>query len=122
MPYQNVMRILLWFFDLGVKYSSDLRQYLWAHRAEHVNKGRALINILPVVKIIDILKYLIRDYWRNYLGWPDLLIFSLDEFFFAEVKSSSDKLSEDQKRWIKDNYNELHLPFKLVKIHKEKSK
>lgn len=113
---------LIWLFDLGVEYSSDLRQYLWAHRAGHVNKGRALINILPVAKIVDILKYLIRDYWRNYLGWPDLLVFSGDEFFFAEVKSSSDKLSEDQKRWIKDNYSELHLPFKLVKIHKEKSK
>jgi hypothetical protein len=41
-----------------------------------------------------------------------------DEFFFAEVKSSNDKLSNDQKRWIRDNYELLKLPFKLVKIHK----
>jgi hypothetical protein len=34
------------------------------------------------------------------------------------VKSSGDKLSDDQKRWIEDNHRRLKLPFKLVKIHK----
>ncbi|MCC6479871.1 MAG: VRR-NUC domain-containing protein [Sphingomonadaceae bacterium] len=41
-----------------------------------------------------------------------------DEFVFVEVKSSSDRLSEDQKRWITDNSNCLKLPFRLAKIHK----
>lgn len=39
--------------------------------------------------------------------------------FFAEVKFSKDKLSEDQKQWIKRNYEYLFLPFKLIKIHKK---
>ena len=34
------------------------------------------------------------------------------------MKSSKDKLSEDQKRWIEANASVLKLPFKLVKIHK----
>ena len=109
---------LLWLFDLWVDYSTDLRQYLWAHRTKDVNKARAMISILPIDATIRILSYLIKDYWNNYLGWPDLLVYKGDEFFFAEVKSSSDKLSEDQKHWIKKNSSEIKLPFKLVKIHK----
>lgn len=109
---------LLWLFDLWVDYSIDLRQYLWAHRIEHISKARAMISILPADVIIRILRYLIEHYWDNNLGWPDLLVYKGDEFFFAEVKSSSDKLSEDQKHWIKRNSVEIKLPFKLVKIHK----
>lgn len=111
---------LLWLFDLWVEYSADLRQYLWAHRMAHVSKARMIINILPTDAIIRILGHLVKDYWGNYLGWPDLLIYKEDEFFLVEVKSSSDKLSEDQKNWIKGNANELKLPFCLVKIHKSK--
>ena len=66
-----------------------------------------------------ILRYLIRDYWGRYLGWPDLLVYKGTDWFLAEVKASGDKLSDDQKRWIQDNYQHLHLPFKLVKIHKQ---
>lgn len=109
---------LLWFFDLWADYSTDLRQYLWAHRIEHISKARAMISILPVDVIIRILRYLIEHYWDNYLGWPDLLVYKDEKFFFVEVKSSSDKLSEDQKHWIKKNNAEMKLPFKLVKIHK----
>jgi hypothetical protein len=47
-----------------------------------------------------------------------LLFYKQGEFFLAEVKSSKDQLSEDQKKWIRGNYGELKLPFKLVKIHK----
>jgi hypothetical protein len=41
-----------------------------------------------------------------------------NEFFFAEIKSSGDKLGKKQKRWIRDNHRRLHFPFKLVKVHK----
>jgi hypothetical protein len=37
----------------------------------------------------------------------------------AEVKSCSDKLNENQKRWIEDNHRYLHLPFKLVQVARE---
>lgn len=69
-------------------------------------------------EIISILDYLVADYWRRYLGWPDLLAFTHDEHMFVEVKSTNDRLSEDQKRWIEDNSTYLHFPFKLAKIRK----
>ena len=43
------------------------------------------------------------------------------EFFFVEVKSSGDKLSEEQKAWIRGNATEMQLPFKIAKIHKKKT-
>jgi hypothetical protein len=36
----------------------------------------------------------------------------------AEIKSWRDKLNENQKRWIEDNHRYLHLPFKLVQVHR----
>jgi hypothetical protein len=41
-----------------------------------------------------------------------------NQWFLAEVKSCSDKLNENQKRWIEDNHRYLHLPFKLVQVHR----
>ena len=110
---------LIWAFDYWTEPSADLRQYLWAHRLEDVAKAREIVSVLPLDVIIKILKYLLGDYWRRYCGWPDLLIYRQDDFFFVEVKSSNDKLSEDQKNWIHGNNAELNLPFKLAKIHKK---
>lgn len=112
---------LLWTFDYWIEYSSDLRQYLWAHDPEDVEKAKVIVSILPVDIIFKILEYLIEDYWGRYCGWPDLLVYDEKNFFFVEVKSSGDKLSEDQKKWIKNNASTLNLPFKLVKIHKKHS-
>ena len=96
---------LEWLFDYWLEPSGQLRNYLWAHRDEHVETAHRLIQILPPDAICHILKYLVNSYWQRYCGWPDLLIYRDDDFFFAEVKSSSDKLSEDQKNWIRDNYD-----------------
>ena len=116
LPYEED---ILQLFDQWAEFSKNLRQYLWAHRVEHVNKARTLIEVLPIDAIKRILTYLVKDYWRNYLGWPDLLLYKDGEYFLAEVKSSTDKLSADQKHWIKGNHKELNLPFKLIKIHRE---
>ena len=59
-----------------------------------------------------------QDYWDRYLGWPDLLLHREGEFRFVEVKSSSDRLSDDQKRWIADDHDVLKLPFSIAKIHR----
>ncbi|MEO8495045.1 MAG: VRR-NUC domain-containing protein [Planctomycetota bacterium] len=107
-----------WLFEYWLEPSERLRQYLWAHRDADVQTAKELTNILPPVVLFRILRYLVDSYWERYLGWPDLLMYRDDEFFFAEVKSSNDKLSNDQKRWIRDNHELLKLPFKLVKIHK----
>lgn len=109
---------LLWSFDYWVEPSADLRQYLWAHRDEDVAKAREIASVLPIDTILLILRYLVGNYWGRYLGWPDLIVHNDSKFFFAEIKSSKDKLSEEQKNWIRMNSIELHIPFKLVKIHK----
>ncbi len=109
---------LLWTFDYWVEPSASLRQYLWAHRPHDIATARAILPVLPGETITRILGYLVGDYWSRYCGWPDLLIHREEDFFFAEVKSSKDKLSEDQKDWIQGNAEHLGLPFKVVKIHR----
>ena len=55
------------------------------------------------------------------LRWrPALVVYNATSFLFVEVKGTGDKLSEDQKRWIEDNMEILGLPFKLVKVHRER--
>ena len=109
---------LLWVFDYWRCYSSNFRQYLWAHNDRDVEKARDIISIVNHENIVKILRYLVEGYWKRYLGWPDLLAHRGDDFVFVEVKSSSDKLSLNQKNWIIDNSNILKLPFKIVKVLK----
>jgi len=113
---------LFWLFDYWTGPSEGLRQYLWAHRPENVHKARSITSILPKDVILRILWHLIGDYWGRYLGWPDLLVHKGAEFIFVEAKSSKDKLSQDQKNWIRANATDLHLPFELVKIHRANPK
>jgi hypothetical protein len=110
---------LLWLFDYWLEPSYEFRQYLWAHRHQDVKKAREIILTIPVDITLKILRYLVADYWGRYCGWPDLLVHKNDYFFFAEIKLSKDRLSEDQKNWIRGNSTEIQLPFKLVKIHKK---
>ncbi len=117
-PYEK--EELFWLFDYWVNPSEDLRQYLWAHRQQDVEKARKIIEILPIEITHRILKYLVADYWKRYTGWPDLLVYNDGEYFFVEVKSSGDRLREDQKNWIYGNTDELKLPFYLMKIHKRR--
>lgn len=109
---------LLGLFDYWLQPSNELRQYLWAHHEDDLAKARQIVEVLPEAVVVNILRYLIESYWQRYLGWPDLLLFKNGEILFVEVKSSKDKLKDDQKSWIKDNYEFLHLPFKILKIHK----
>jgi hypothetical protein len=112
---------LLWAFDLWRSSSADFRQYLWAHREPDVERARRLIEILEPAQVLEILRYLIDDYWGRYLGWPDLLLYRDGELLLVEVKSSGDRLSQAQKDWIADNHERLKLPFKIVKIHRRTS-
>jgi hypothetical protein len=105
-------------FEYWLPVSYRLRQYLWAHRDSDIARARTVLDVLPRDVIIRILRYLVGDYWDRYCGWPDLLLFKDGEYFFAEIKSSGDKLSEDQKQWIRGNFEFLKVPFVLVKVHK----
>jgi hypothetical protein len=109
---------LLELFDNWLAPSVGLRQYLWAHRRESIETARKLIELIPPVILKTMLGYLVLNYWGHYSGWPDLLVYRKNEWFLAEVKSWSDKLNENQKRWIEDNHRYLHLPFKLVQVHR----
>ncbi|MBN1459891.1 MAG: VRR-NUC domain-containing protein, partial [Armatimonadetes bacterium] len=111
---------LEWLFDYWLPLSEDLRQYLWAHQEEDVVRARTLVRVLPPDVLRRILRYLVSSYWEHYIGWPDLVVYDETSFFFAEVKGSGDRLSEEQKRWIKDNHDVLRLPFKLVKVHRQR--
>jgi hypothetical protein len=105
-------------FDDWIGPSQGLRQYLWAEQENAINAARVMVGLLPPEVLLRILRHLIDSYWSNYCGWPDLLVFRDSEFFFVEVKSSNDKLSEDQKHWIAENHARLMLPFRLVKVHR----
>ncbi|WP_420583777.1 VRR-NUC domain-containing protein [Ruegeria sp.] len=110
---------LLELFDYWRGHSRDLREYLWAHRDPDVDKARQLIERLSPESILIILRYLIEDYWGRFVGWPDLLLWKGDEVLMIEVKSSSDKLSAEQKRWIADNATRLKFPFRIAKLHRK---
>jgi|HubBroStandDraft_6_1064221.scaffolds.fasta_scaffold414496_1 hypothetical protein len=103
-------------FDRWLGPSSDLRNYLWAHRAEHIQVARQLIDVMPVDTLVEVLRYLIEHYWGRYAGWPDLLVHRDNEFMLVEVKSAEDKLRAAQLKWMRGNHERLHLPFKLVEI------
>lgn len=107
-------------FNWLLELSDPLRQYLWAHREDDVARARKILHVLSPDHVRAVLSYLCADYWHHYLGWPDLLVTNEAGFFFVEVKGSGDKLSEEQKAWIEGNSSTLHLPFKLVKVHREK--
>jgi hypothetical protein len=109
---------LLGLFDNWLAPSVGLRQYLWAHRRESIETARKLIELIPPVILKSVLGYLVLNYWGHYSGWPDLLVYRANRWFLAEVKSWSDKLNDNQKRWIEDNHRYLHLPFKLVQVHR----
>ncbi len=83
--------------------------------------GNALIELIPPVALKTVLGYLVTNYWGHYSGWPDLLVYRENHWFLAEIKSWSDKLNENQKRWIEDNHRDLRLPFKLIKVHRMES-
>ena len=106
-------------FKYWLQPSETLRQYLWAHKLEDIDIARELTRILPKAVVGRILRYLVEAYWQRYTGWPDLLIHRGADYLFVEVKSSKDKLSQDQKNWIRGNHESLHLPFKIVKVHKK---
>jgi hypothetical protein len=109
---------LLDLFDGSLQASWFLRTYLWADEPSAIDTARTLLSLMTPATIKSILRYLVDSYWANYVGWPDLVVYGKAEWFFAEVKSSHDKLSDDQKHWIEQNHARLKLPFKLIKIHR----
>jgi len=80
-----------------------------------VAQARLIRSVIGLENLRKILDYLVRNYWQNYCGWSDLIVHRPGEWFFVEVKSSKDRLSEDQKRWMLDNQNPWDF-FRIFKI------
>ncbi|SFL70069.1 CFI-box-CTERM domain-containing protein [Pelosinus propionicus] len=51
-------------------------------------------------KLLCILERILNNINENRAGLPDLIIYDDKDFFFGEVKSENDKLSDKQKDWI----------------------
>lgn len=113
-------RELLVLFDENIDPSESLRQYLWVHQSRDVDTARLILEIMKPEEVHRILGYMVKDYYRRHCGWPDLLVFRKGEFILVEVKSSQDKLSEQQKVWIEGNHKHIGLPFRIVKLHKRR--
>ena len=111
-------RDLLFTFDVSVDGSYSLRQYLWAHREIDLERARQIVAAMSPDSVRSVLRYLLDDYWGRFLGWPDIFAWGCNKVLFVEVKLSGDKLSDEQRNWIEGNVETLHLPFKLLKIHK----
>jgi hypothetical protein len=116
---------LLWTYDYLQEPSRSLRQYLWAYTEEDQRRGRTLVRVLGAHRIKMILRYLAEAYWERYCGWPDLVSWQEtpkgpQDVQFIEVKSSSDKLSDDRRVWIKGNHDHLRLSFVLRRFIERK--
>lgn len=107
-----------WLFDYWLHHSKNLRQYLWAHRESDVEKAKEVMHVIGLDNLKKVLHYLSMDYWKNFCGWPDLLIHNENEIRFVEVKSSNDKLSEDQKNWLLGNYAYMGFKATIFKVGK----
>jgi hypothetical protein len=115
---------LLWTYDYWQEPSRALRQYLWAYTEEDQERARTLLRVLGPQSIKMLMRYLAEDYWGRYLGWPDLMSWregsdGPEGVDFIEVKSSKDRLSDDQRSWIQGNHQHMHMPFRIAKVHRK---
>lgn len=102
----------------GRKPIANCRPNFAADRPEDVTTATGLLEIPPGDEFIATVDYLSRAYWERCLCWPDLLFYRRSEFFFAAVKLAGDSLTADQKSWMAGNSSNLHLPFRLVNLHR----
>lgn len=109
-----------WLFDYWLLHSKNLREYLWAYKDIDVKKAREIVKVLDIDQLKRILRYLVMDYWNNYVGWPDLFMYKNEQIAFVEVKGSGDKLSNSQKAWIAANNDILKFEFSILRLMKSK--
>lgn len=77
------------------------------------------ISIQKVDKdsLLKILARLISNFNQNRAGLPDLIVYNESEFFFSEVKSENDKLSERQRKWHHFLTNEVGIKVEVFLIN-----
>ena len=80
--------------------------------------AQPILMVLPKATVLDILEFLVDDYWSRYVGWPDLLVQKSAKWFFVEVKSSRRPPQRDPEDMDSANATSLGLPEQVMKIHR----
>lgn len=99
--------------------SHGLRLYLGVEDAESVELGLLAIKAMPRSMLLDCVQFGFESFWARRAGWPDLFAARLasNEFLFAEVKGSTDKLSLQQMDWFKWAIQKAKLPCEIVRVN-----
>ncbi|MCH7574255.1 MAG: VRR-NUC domain-containing protein [Candidatus Marinimicrobia bacterium] len=103
-------------FDDSWGSNYNLIDYFKAANTEDILRARLTLDILPAALVIDILHWVIKDFWARRAGWPDLLVYKMNEFRFVEVKTKHDKLSQDQMNWFEWAILTQKIPCEIMKL------
>lgn len=77
------------------------------------------LKLVEKEKLLKIFHRLLSNFNNNRRGLPDLILYNDNRFFFAEVKSENDKITEDQLKWH-DFLSRLGFKVELVLINHTK--
>jgi len=105
-------------FEEMLNSSTSLRDYLWVNNDEAVELGRFALRVMPQLLVLKCIEWAIRDFWNRQSGWPDLFVFTDDEFWFVEVKTPHDKLSLEQMSWFRWAIEEVSIPCEIFRLRR----
>ncbi len=111
---------LLSLFDDLLYESTSLRDYLWVNDDQVVKLAREALLVLPTEVVIKGVQWAIGDFWQRQPGWPEFLVCRENQFFFSEVKSPNDELSQEQMNWFRWAICEAAIPCEICRIEREK--
>ena len=105
-------------FDALVADSESLRDYLWVNDDEVLDDARAVLSVVDPQIVAKWIRWAIGSFWERQPGWPDFFISRAGEYFFSEVKSPLDNLSQEQKRWFQWALKDERIPAEICRIRK----
>ena len=74
-----------------------------------------LIKFLKPEQLHKVLHEMLKNIKSNCTGFPDLFVFNKKEYFFAEIKSPNDHLSDQQLFWMYF-FEEININLKLLRV------
>lgn len=83
-----------------------------------IEKLSIAIEKIETNKLLKILERLAKDFNNNRSGFPDLFVYSENEYFFVEVKGETDKISEKQNLWHSFLSKELGIKVEICMVNK----
>jgi len=106
-------------FNGLLKSSESLRDYLWVNSDIAIETAKKALNILPKDIMIASLEWAIQNFWQRQHGWPDLFVYTDNNYKFVEVKSPYDKLSQEQMQWF-DWALKQKVPSEILRVNRKK--